>query len=360
MYIDPVILGDPRDKIEEILIALNNRLTLADNFAGEGTIGQIPVSQGANSPPVWTDAADVLTSGGSTTLPANIAYIDVTNVFQVDQTFDRDIIVAGDAVVTGNTDITGTLDVTGLVTLSGNLAVDVINEVTAAGGVTLDSVLLKDGGGLFSGGVKSTGFVAESGYAAGIVVDVNADSAAQARYGAAILFDALIATTHGRYGMYVEANARHTTGTMAQINGIFFSAGAIGAGSTTALNAILARTAAQTNAVVSSAAAINIQPPVVAGGGSISTAFGLYVNPITVAGTNYAILTNAGLVYFGDNLQFAAGRQILLNASGADEFVMRCEATLDVVTANPTTDAPSDWVHFRIGGADRYLPAYAL
>ena len=44
----------------------------------------------------------------------------------------------------GNTTIAGTLGVTGATTATGGLNVDTISEITAAGGVTIDSVLLKD------------------------------------------------------------------------------------------------------------------------------------------------------------------------------------------------------------------------
>jgi hypothetical protein len=47
--------------------------------------------------------------------------------------------------------VAGTLGVTGITTATGGLNVDTINEITSANGVTIDSVLLKDGGATLTG-----------------------------------------------------------------------------------------------------------------------------------------------------------------------------------------------------------------
>ncbi len=46
--------------------------------------------------------------------------------------------------------------------------------------------------------------------------------------------------------------------------------------------------------------------PTISGGGSITTAYGIYAAALTAAATNYAIYTNAGLVRLGDQVQMAA------------------------------------------------------
>jgi len=74
-------------------------------------------------------------------------------------------------------------------------------------------------------------------------------------------------------------------------------------------------------------------------GGTVYDAFGLYIENIAGAVSNYAIYTNAGLVRFGDIVNFAG--------------------TMGNSSKNPTTDAPADWVEVQIGGVTRYLPAYA-
>ena len=81
------------------------------------------------------------TVGGDITLAGGI---DVTGAFGVDGNFDVNTNKFNVTAATGNTTIAGTLGVTGLTTLTGNLNVDTISEITAAGGVTIDSVLLKD------------------------------------------------------------------------------------------------------------------------------------------------------------------------------------------------------------------------
>ena len=81
------------------------------------------------------------TVGGDITLAGGI---DVTGAFGVDGNFDVNTNKFNVTAATGNTTIAGTLGVTGETTATGNLKVDTINEITAAGGVTIDSVLLKD------------------------------------------------------------------------------------------------------------------------------------------------------------------------------------------------------------------------
>jgi hypothetical protein len=83
-----------------------------------------------------TVGGDIVLTGG----------IDVTGNFGVDGDFDVNTNKFTVASATGNTAIAGTLGVTGATTATGGLNVDTISEITAAGGVTIDSVLLKDGG----------------------------------------------------------------------------------------------------------------------------------------------------------------------------------------------------------------------
>ena len=81
-----------------------------------------------------TVGGDIVLTGG----------IDVTGNFGVDGNFDVNTDKFTVASATGNTAIAGTLGVTGATTATGGLNVDTINEITSAGGVTIDSVLLKD------------------------------------------------------------------------------------------------------------------------------------------------------------------------------------------------------------------------
>ena len=81
------------------------------------------------------------TVGGDITLAGGI---DVTGAFGVDGNFDVNTDKFNVTAATGNTTIAGTLGVTGATTATGGLNVDTISEITAGGGVTIDSVLLKD------------------------------------------------------------------------------------------------------------------------------------------------------------------------------------------------------------------------
>ncbi len=88
------------------------------------------------------------TVGGDITLAGGI---DVTGAFGVDGNFDVNTNKFNVTAATGNTTIAGTLGVTGATTATGGLNVDTVNEITSAGGVTIDSVLLKDGAVTASG-----------------------------------------------------------------------------------------------------------------------------------------------------------------------------------------------------------------
>ena len=81
------------------------------------------------------------TVGGDITLTGGI---DVTGAFGVDGDFDVNTNKFTVTAASGNTTVAGTLGITGETTATGNLKVDTINEITSAGGVTIDSVLLKD------------------------------------------------------------------------------------------------------------------------------------------------------------------------------------------------------------------------
>ncbi len=50
------------DKVVEIVDALANRLTAADNFGPEGSLGQFLGSNGPSSPPSYKDIGTVITS----------------------------------------------------------------------------------------------------------------------------------------------------------------------------------------------------------------------------------------------------------------------------------------------------------
>ena len=94
------------------------------------------------------------TIGGTVTLSGGI---DVTGGLGVDGDFDVNTDKFTVASATGNTLVAGTLGVTGITTATGGLNVDTISEITASGGVTVDSVLLKDGGATFSSTVTLSG-----------------------------------------------------------------------------------------------------------------------------------------------------------------------------------------------------------
>lgn len=59
------------DKVQEIIDALDNRLTAADNFGPEGEVGQVLTSRGprpSDPPPSYQNLADILRGIPTTTL----------------------------------------------------------------------------------------------------------------------------------------------------------------------------------------------------------------------------------------------------------------------------------------------------
>jgi len=107
------------------------------------------------------------TIGGTVTLSGGI---DVTGALGVDGDFDVNTDKFTVASATGNTAIAGTLGVTGITTATGGLNVDTINEITSAGGVTIDSVLLKDDG-VNATNLEITNIKANDGTSAGSIAD---------------------------------------------------------------------------------------------------------------------------------------------------------------------------------------------
>jgi len=108
------------------------------------------------------------TIGGTVTLSGGI---DVTGALGVDGDFDVNTDKFTVTSATGNTAVAGTLSVTGITTATGGLNVDTINEITAAGGVTIDSVLLKDDG-VNATNIEITNLKANDGTAAGSIADI--------------------------------------------------------------------------------------------------------------------------------------------------------------------------------------------
>jgi hypothetical protein len=107
------------------------------------------------------------TIGGTVTLSGGV---DVTGALGVDGNFDVNTDKFTVTSATGNTAVAGTLGVTGITTATGGLNVDTINEITAAGGVTIDSVLLKDDG-VNATNIEITNLKANDGTAAGSIAD---------------------------------------------------------------------------------------------------------------------------------------------------------------------------------------------
>lgn len=75
------------------------------------------------------------------------------------------------------------------------------------------------------------------------------------------------------------------------------------ASDTTALHGLNVQFQGANSTTVASAYDIFLNGPLAGSGGSITTAYGLYVASITGGGTNYPIYTNSGLVRLGDTLQ---------------------------------------------------------
>jgi hypothetical protein len=76
--------------------------------------------------------------------------------------------------------------------------------------------------------------------------------------------------------------------------------------------------------------------------------------------TRWRVLDFLTDTIYATHMTWAAGQYIDMTNTGADEAIIRCEATGDTVTADPTTDAPDGWLEFYIGGATRYVPYYTI
>jgi len=120
--VDSVVLeGELASKVQEIIDALTGRLSLVDNFQGEGEVGQIATSQGPNSAPTWADpdgngngngsehshpgtdlSADDLTTGVVPTERMLDAYRGITALGEL-----LDLTVGGPATFLATTDFQG-------------------------------------------------------------------------------------------------------------------------------------------------------------------------------------------------------------------------------------------------------------
>jgi hypothetical protein len=100
--------------------------------------------------------------------------------------------------------------------------------------------------------------------------------------------------------------------------------------------------------------------PTVSGGGTITTAYGLYVDALSGGGTNYAIYTNAGLVRFGDAVDIigsdAADTQLLVKGAAAQsanlqEWQNSAGTILAVVDEEGhvgVLDTPTEYIPFTV------------
>lgn len=71
-------------------------------------------------------------------------------------------------------------------------------------------------------------------------------------------------------------------------------------------------------------------------GKSVTTQYGIHINGMTSGGTNYAIYTGAGLSYFGDNVQIADGKNVVLGTTTGTKIGTAATQKLGFYNSTPT------------------------
>lgn len=140
------------------------------NFTVDSSNGTVTINDGGNVATISgggisiadASGSDYLTMGKGTVLASASVispnfFVDPNNAFEKNSLkvgdgtkgvtiADGEITTTGDATVGGNLSVAGTSTFTGQTTFSGGIKTDKIDEATTDNGVTVDGVLLKDGG----------------------------------------------------------------------------------------------------------------------------------------------------------------------------------------------------------------------
>ncbi len=134
----------------------------------------------------------------------------------------------------------------------------------------------------------------------GLTVAFSSTNALTGHDAATVINKQTVATVATAVGFAGAAESSNTSGTVAQIEGVTGQARVTGAGGTTTRAVAVQGGGAVTNGTATTFSCFTAGNPGVSGGGVITTLIGLEVGDITVGGTNYAIKTGVGNVFFGD------------------------------------------------------------
>ena len=125
-----------------------------------------------------------------------------------------------------------------------------------------------------------------------------------------------LTTVPSKTQVAIQVNTDHTLLTSSTSYGMIMQPTA--QGTVTNFRVIEARVAISATTALAAAFGAYIRTPTIAAGGTITTNYGLHIEGQTGATTNYAIYTNAGLVRFGDAVQFPG---ISTTANAANAFL---------------------------------------
>lgn len=129
------VVSDVRQTVRLMTTAMANGLRAADNFAGDGTVGQVLTSTGPNTPPSWQDAS---AGGGPVDVNRLVGIINATNIVGAYPGITgvgplSSLIVLGSATIGGGISVTGTSSFAGMTTFTDGTNTAVMTDGARAG-----------------------------------------------------------------------------------------------------------------------------------------------------------------------------------------------------------------------------------
>lgn len=201
------------------------------------------------------------------------------------------------------------------------IEVDTVNEATAAAGVTVDGVKLKDGGAVFADGATiEVDTINEATAAAGVTVDglllkdgnvcvgnsydvrfliyvdktVSTDVLRRAYYSQLRIDTTSTGITFEPSGIYGKVFFQTGSNTLTKMTGTYGLAETGAAGTVSDAYGVQGWIRNTGSGTMTRGYGVYIPTPTNSGGGSIGTAYGLYIDNQSVGTTKYAIFSNGG------------------------------------------------------------------
>lgn len=113
----------------------------------------------------------------------------------------------------------------------------------------------------------------------------------------------------------LDTESASTSGVADGLLALAFTGSGSAADYTNEINGVSAQASHGGSGTLTTAAALHAVSVLNTGGGTITTVYGLLVNNQSGGSTNYAIKTGAGLVAFGDQVNIAGGKGLLLSTT---------------------------------------------